>query len=405
VLKKELGEGLASLALATERAAELELDSAQLLVAESLTRCIRLLHLQIKILKVDIANHRLSSLYESLSSGSYSGSDYIRGRFREMFDLGPRVIPKEEPLKPAPASLMSSNLPKTSLWLSSSDSLSAAKATTNYVSAFGGLDVEQVGKRLSEERRVEGSAPPQVTMRAGRGLVQPSTSSSSEVTTTLVTELTAADSPEDMLVRHALVSLVAQGAPPSSFPETLGLDVEKICILQNELQGLSVLATCLLLSQSLSKSSQRAVDRSRLDMAKNRLLILLADQNMDLDSLACEIAVFSGDDSAPQVEKSKKALQALLNVDGPAYRSLSRAIVACLFAQVMVPRAQEAKEASMRILGRVGVGIIAEDVEHLSSKLSDFISVHSQIYLNEVYVPLLQQPSMASSHPTPVDEI
>lgn len=405
-LKKELGEGLSALVLARGE----EADRAQAAVADTLARCIRLLHYQIKILKIDIANHRLSSLYESLSSGGYSGCDYVRGRFREMYDLGPRVLPStEDPdRKPhlVPTSVIRSNLPNTSAWLS--ESLHSVKATMNYVSAFGGgLDIDLVGRRVSDGKKMtegsKGSAPPQITMRAGRGPVQqPAQGNAEGSSSASVPEPTSFDSTEDMVMRHALVSLVSEGAL-SSFPETLLLDAQKISALQNEFQGLSVLATCLLLSHQMAKGSQRVVDRSRLEQAKRRLLILFADQSMDLDSLACEIAASSGDDSAPQVEKSKKALQALLNVEGPAYKSLSRAISACLFAQVMLPRASEANEASMKILGRVGVGIVAEDVEHLSSKLSDFISVHGSIFLSEAYAPLLQQPTETA--PAVVDEI
>lgn len=396
-LKKELGASLHALMLARERR-EGE-DEAESVVALALTRCIILLHLQIKIIKVDIANHRLQTLYDSLSSGGYSGFDYIQGRFREIYDLGPRVIPKNTQEHKPSASLISQNLPLTASWLT--ECTSAAKATFGYVSAFGGLDVDLTAKRIVEERKAEfnqGSAPPQVTMRAGRGDPhQLQSASNAPPVTTLAADPALFDSTEG-LMRLALVCLIADGS--RVIPETLLLDAEKLNVLQNEFQAMCVLSTCLLLSQQLSKTSQ-AMDRSR---HKSRLLVLLADQNIDLDSLACEIASSSGDESVVQTVKAKKALQALLNVEGPAFRSLSRAISASLVAQVMLPRAQEAKDASIKILGRVGVGIIAEDVGSLSSKLSAFASIHGSIFMTEVYSPLLHQPSDSDKY-IDIDEI
>lgn len=265
-------------------------------LARSLTRAMRLLHLQMKQVKLDAANAKLAALGQQL--GGAAGVQYVQDKFRAMYRLDPHGTGGDgaaaaeaasgggaegsalaslaaAPARALPTERLVSALPKTWAWLL--QAVQAAPAMQGYCRTALGLDLDAAVVAARQEAVAAaaagagtggahgaGAGAPAV-IRTGRAAsaaaaaaaAVPSSSSPGagdpagisaprpELAPKLPVSLTSVEG----LVRAGLVTLISGGTPAagSNLPEALTLDVERLHALQNQFQSLVVVAASFLL--------------------------------------------------------------------------------------------------------------------------------------------------------------
>lgn len=266
-------------------------------LARSLTRAMRLLHLQMKQVKLDAANAKLAALGQQL--GGAAGVQYVQDKFRAMYRLDPHGTGGDgaaaaeaaasgggsevgalaslaaAPARALPTERLVSALPKTWAWLL--QAVQAAPAMQGYCRTALGLDLDAAVAAARQEAVAAaaagagtggahgaGAGAPAV-IRTGRAASATAAAAAAvpssslpgagdpagisaprpELAPKLPVSLTSVEG----LVRAGLVTLISGGTPAvgSNLPEALTLDVERLHALQNQFQSLVVVAASFLL--------------------------------------------------------------------------------------------------------------------------------------------------------------
>ncbi|KAG1659233.1 hypothetical protein FOA52_009002, partial [Chlamydomonas sp. UWO 241] len=361
--------------------------------ARALARCLctalQLLHLQLRQLKLDAANARLSMLAAQLRGSS--GVAYVRDKFRLLHRLPPLApplasddadTPTAAPAAPAPERIAAA-CPRTWAWLQAA--ARGAPSIRGYCASTLGLSIDDAVTAAGHSGHPRLRTPPSATpaaaglptvLRSGLRSTGPSAAAGAdergeaasvapEVLPALPVPLASARG----LVRAGLVSLVSGGTPAAGagLPETLQLDAERLHASQNAFQQLVVVAASFLLAQQ-SRSGHGAAAAAAaaaaassapspqlppaspqlpsLDAraAKRRLRVLLADPSLNIGHLVTELSLMAGlaDAGLTQEEQVKAeaalktALLKVLDPAGPAYRSLANGLSAALLLHMLL---------------------------------------------------------------------
>ena len=252
----------------------------------------------------------------------------------------------------------------------------------------------------------------------------------------------------------ALVSGGSPAVGPA-LPEVLALDADRLHGLQNRFQSLVVVAASFLLVSQLRTqfAAQGAAAAAAASVAgsspaissdpiapertpqpppvldpqatKRRLQILLADPSLQLQHLVTELTSTAGlaamglpvEVMVRAEEQMRQGLLRVIDPAGAAFRSLSNALAASLLLVMLLgkegvvvvaeagasqqqqqqqhdsssQRTMSVKAMVARLLGRVGGGIVAGDVEDLAEQMLVLAGVTEAVHLDSIYTPLFSQ--------------
>eukprot|EP00955_Chlamydomonas_euryale_P043892 352743-Chlamydomonas_euryale.AAC.24 len=146
--------------------------------------------------------------------------------------------------------------------------------------------------------------------------------------------------------------------------------------------------------------------------AKRRLRVLLADPSINICHLVTELSLMVGlpgigqpPEAVSNAEASlKAALRRVVDPSGPAFRSLSNGLSAALLLHMLFgcgdgsgsgegssgggSSVPDVPALVGRILGRLGAGILTDDVMALGAQLLALAGVSEGLHLSAVYEPL-----------------
>jgi len=328
-------------------------------MANAVVQALRVLAGQLRLLRLDVANAHLSALVQVL--GPDGGVAYARSKMEEPGGI----------LGPLDNGHINSRLPHTRGWL-----------------ALVSSQLPHVEHLLTDtSSSAAGNQGVPAQLRSGLRISTGGSSSSSSLLKN-VSELQPCQ-PRSWqgLVRLGLVSLVAgEGAVNRiAVPEVLRLDTIRLRECQDELQRLLVLSTAIIIitqSTSSSSSSSSSREQQSLEVIKSRLNAVMADPNMKLADLACELNIQCGGEPGDATREGVLAdsLKRMLSRDSPALKSIMAGLTNALIALLVVSGGggsekggssgggQYVAEAALR---KCGVWeAVGKDVEGLAGKLA-----------------------------------
>lgn len=272
-------------------------------LAEALTKALRLLMTQLKLVKLEAANTRLAALASAMKERG--AVVYLRTKLAKEWGL-PTGDQEGEGLT---REVVGDKLPKTAAWVAEVAANKLPQVQQAMTAAGLLLPRDQAAAAVAAAaaatpvqlraglRSPTGSAPPR-----SPGSAPPSPGSSNGTASGGVgsTGLPVVY-PADLdgwrgVTRLGLVSLVTGDAPAvgPALPELLQYDKERLHKAQNDLQQLLVLAGSLLIVQQLRAAAGRGWDAEGRAAARRRLMVVLADPNMRLGHLVTEISALAG---------------------------------------------------------------------------------------------------------------
>lgn len=274
-------------------------------LAEALTKALRLLMTQLKLVKLEAANTRLAALASAMKERG--AVVYLRTKLAKEWGL-PTGDQEGEGLT---REVVGDKLPKTAAWVAEV----AANKLPQVQQAMGAagllLPRDQAAAAVAAAaaatpvqlraglRSPTGNAPPRSpgSAPASPGAGSSSGTASGGVGSTGLPVVYPADLDGWRgVTRLGLVSLVTGDAPAvgPALPELLQYDKERLHKAQNDLQQLLVLAGSLLIVQQLRAAAGRGWDAEGRAAARRRLMVVLADPNMRLGHLVTEISALAG---------------------------------------------------------------------------------------------------------------
>jgi len=314
--------------------------------SDIIVRSLRMILLQCKILRMDLANAHLQAL-----SSNFSGMDlavriaYARTKLGHELNLRHPTEGPEDYIE----NDVIDKLPKTRGWLAMASShIPRIKANANWNSEAVILDSQKPIDQTVDPSSINQVIP---AMKTGVN-IHSRWSENAESSDTNLKRSPTAQMPVDLvswkgLVRVGLVYLISgDSAMALSDPETLSRDIPRLHRLKNEFQKIFVLAICLkIISSSMSekKRSQKTDASSLRAQAKRRIHAILVDSDVSLNIIALEVASWVSQVSETKIE-SEEALQAdiqsllqsLLHRSSLQGRHVSEQIITALLRYVVL---------------------------------------------------------------------
>lgn len=353
--------------------------------SDIIVRSLRMILLQCKILRMDLANAHLQAL-----SSNFSGMDlavriaYARTKLGHELNLRHPTEGPEDYIE----NDVIDKLPKTRGWLAMASShIPRIKANANWNSEAVILDSQKPIDQTVDPSSINQVIP---AMKTGVN-IHSRWSENAESSDTNLKRSPTAQMPVDLvswkgLVRVGLVYLISgDSAMALSDPETLSRDIPRLHRLKNEFQKIFVLAICLkIISSSMSekKRSQKTDASSLRAQAKRRIHAILVDSDVSLNSIALEVASWVSQVSETKIE-SEEALQAdiqsllqsLLHRSSLQGRHVSEQIITALLRYVVL-RCDEiwAAPSAVQQCGNVphleqSIEDVSEDIRALAKDL------------------------------------
>lgn len=329
-------------------------------LAKSVTRAVRLLIAQLKILRLDVANVRLKILADSMPLAA--AVKYVQDRFCGTFSLDSKTL--------------EAGLPKTKEWL-----LEVQPSHSELSSLLHGiLD----GHGATQTSRVPSN------MQAG---IQPSTSRPSGARPANLMDDAVLSTPIDIdgwqfCVRIGLAQVISGEKPalPENLPESLQLDAQRLHKAQDTFQKLLVMSAALLvLQEHKRRMGDPAMEGSEVKKVRERLSVVLSDPLMRLPSLTTELAQLAGSPTKETEDSMQTALMGLIasGLNNSGFKSLSNGLCkAILILLTAGPGNKSSKvlSAVQNVLGRIGAVAIMDDVIALSEGLARIARVSDTVY-------------------------
>lgn len=331
-------------------------------------RALRLLAVQLKMLRVDAANAHLQSLSSQLHTDGAAA--YATLKYEDM--LGSPSTYKE-------VERLGSWMPHTRAWLAAAsgqlphvEQLAALSGTSGTASAAGSSGSAQ-GQHLPGNQ-----ALPQ--LRTGlRASASTGSSSSAHGRQRMVLQGPVEARSWRGLVRLGLVQLVSGegtiGRLP--LPETLRLDATRLHASQGEFQRLLVLTISLLLVRQGANSAGRVLSAADVAATKRRLAAVLADPKMRLPDLAAECCQLSGGETSVAREQAvQDSVHRMLSRSSGTMKALTSGVTSALLTLLLLgPDSAHAQEQAALALRRCGAGDLAFEAADLARQLAAVAAV------------------------------
>eukprot|EP00803_Ostreobium_quekettii_P005576 evm.model.scf_925.6 EVM.evm.TU.scf_925.6 scf_925:50601-54215(+) len=331
-------------------------------LAKAISRALRLLMSQLKVLKLDASNARLRMLGTSMTGAA--AVDYVRAKFASVFSLP--SSPSLDDLK--------ARLPRTSSWASDASSFAAT--------------LPSLLEPIAQSPRTPSSA--QIPAQIRSGLRQRSATADGERgglpqwgEVGLVAPVGGGS--WRAAVRAGVVELVArEGASArESVPETMQLDAERLHAIQNRYQRVLVMAASFLVVHQYRSASASPAALPDVSATKDRLSVVLSNPEVTLSSVAVELCRLVGTTSAEMEAKVTGTLKSLLGRDGPGFKALEAGVKKAL-AVLLVLGAQGASAEGMQLaksmLARVGGAALTEEVADLAGDVGGLVGVSEAVH-------------------------
>ncbi|KAL4439722.1 hypothetical protein ABPG75_002723 [Micractinium tetrahymenae] len=325
-------------------------------------RALRLLSVQLKMLRVDAANAHLRALAAQLQLGGAAA--WATAKLEAMLGSASSHGSWEQ---------LGAWLPHSRAWLAgASGQLPQVEQLATLTAAA------QSNASLVPERH---QALP--SLRAGLRASGAGPGGSSSTTQQLPLQAPVDHRSWQGLVRLGLVQLVSGegtiGRLP--LPELLRLDASRLHAAQGDFQRLLVLTTCLLLVRQGSATSGRSFGPADLASTKQRLAVLLADPAMRLPDLAAEVARLSGGElSAARERAVQDSIHRMLSRSSGAMKALSSGLSTALLALLLLdPDSSRAQEQAALALRRCGAADLAHEVAELAQQLAAVAAVSEAV--------------------------
>jgi hypothetical protein len=339
-------------------------------MATAVVQALRVLAGQLRLLRLDAANAHLSALVKVL--GPDGGVAYARSKMEEQGGiLGPLDDGHNNNSSSNSNDGISCRLPHTRGWL-----------------ALVSSQLPHVEHLLADTSSSTGDQGVPAQLRSGLRTSTSGSSSSSSLLKNVSALQPCQPRSWQGLIRLGLVSLVAgEGAVNRiAVPEVLRLDTIRLRECQDEFQRLLVLSTAIIIitqSTSSSSSSSSSREQQSLEGIKSRLNAVMADPNMKLADLACELNIQCGGEPGDATREGVLAdsLKRMLSRDSPALKSIMAGLTNALIALLVVSGGsggsekggssgggQYVAEVALRKCGVLEA--VGKDVEGLAGKLA-----------------------------------
>ncbi|GMH40735.1 hypothetical protein BSKO_08639 [Bryopsis sp. KO-2023] len=337
-------------------------------LAKAVTKAMRLLFAQLKVLRMDIANARLKMLADSMAGPA--AMRYVRGKFNETFGLDSSASPEG----------VSSALPKTRAWLREAASIQQDLVPMLREVLEGDGDSQRQSQRLP------------TAIRSGVRSSGGSTSESQQRNVRGDTALVAPVGADgwQCAVRIGLAQVISGDTPalPENIPETLQLDAKRLHRAQEIFQKLLVMSAAMLILQQNASKGGPSMSPEKITEAKERLSVVLSDPQMKLPTLTTELARLAG---TPDKETEGRMQTALLNLivtrGNGGFRALCNGLTKAL--QILLAAGPDNEGAKVKSavrdsLVRIGAVFLVDDVVELGKDLGWVAgvneAVHSALY-------------------------
>jgi hypothetical protein len=411
-------QAAATVAAANSSPADVEAAVAGCL-APAITCALRLLLAQAKLQRVDAANARLRALCGALRGGAGGGSSttsngdgsaavsYLSSKLLEKWGVDS-------------SSAAAQRLPRTAQWLREAsaavqEATSAVAASEPPSSGLGALCAPLAATGLlseqpQQQQETDAASMVPTTLRAGLKRMPVAAGQQAEDSADALHPTFPALPPSwRASLRLALLARVAGDTPasdPSTLPEVLLLDRERLHDAQNALQRLLVLSGGMLVAGQLRAQAAAAGSGGTLsptwtpaqaDAGRRRLAVVLADPGMRLADLVTDLTALANDGwvaaetdgapAAPPVQESRvRALfTSLVNPDSPGFRALrfnlcAAAAVGLLHGPSSPCANPKTSPALSALLQRAGAAALGEDVAALAARLASVVAVQEAVF-------------------------